>query len=95
MTTIGTLKHQLIFCSQVLGLWRDQLDASFTIKQFVKEVKLWERKGFVEPGIWTDLKSYLQPHLLPTGIISSIPVYLYLQIFGNKNSSGHFTLKIL
>ena len=60
------------FCSQVLGLWRDQLDASFRVKQFVEEVKLWERKEFVEPGIWTDLKPYLQPHLLPTGIISSI-----------------------
>ena len=78
MTTIGTLKHQLIFWSQVLGFWHDQLDASFTVKQFVEEMRLWQRNGFVEPGIWTDLKPYLQPHLLPIGIISSTQVYSYL-----------------
>ena len=58
--------------SQVLDLWRKQLNVSMTVKQFVEEVKLWERKGFVKSGIWRDLKPYLQLHLLPTGIISFI-----------------------
>ena len=65
-------------------MWRDQLDASFTVKQFVEEIKLWEKKGFVEPDIWTDLKPYIQPNL--TGIISSIhsqdiQFYVFLQMY--------------
>ena len=55
-----------------MSLWRDQLDASFMVKQFVEEVKVWERKGFVEPDIWTDLKKYLPSQLMPTGIITPI-----------------------
>ena len=83
----------MLFCCQVLGLWHDQLDASFTVKQFVEEVRLWERKGFVEPGIWTDLKHYLQPHLLPTGFISSIHRLEMLLSLFNDNKNGSFSIE--
>ena len=58
----------LNFCTQVLDLWHEQLDPSFTVKQFVEEITVWERKGFVEPDIWTSLESSLPSQLLPSSM---------------------------
>ena len=71
----------LKFFTQVLALWRGKLSASFTVKQFVQEITLWQRKGFVEPAIWTHLESSLQPHLIP----SSMNIYLLRYYVKNEN----------
>ena len=54
----------ILFWGKVLDLWRQQMDETYTVKEFVKEIAVWQQEGFTDSNLWKSLEQYIQPDLL-------------------------------
>ena len=54
----------ILFWGKVLDLWRQQMDETYTVKEFLKEITVWQQDGFTDSNLWKSLEQYIHPDLL-------------------------------